>query len=121
MVNLQSVRLELARTTEFPGGSSDCGYEFIAPLDAKGRLDVESWRKQRAHCKVRRFWIDQADENGELLHTRGGRWVFSYAPGTEDDEPIFKLDRQHFVPGEYVSITEHDGVTRPFRVVSVTG
>jgi hypothetical protein len=24
-----------------------------------------------------------------------------------------------FVPGEYVSITEHDGVTRPFKVVSV--
>ena len=46
------------------------------------------------------------------------------APGdirTEDDEPIFKFDRHSFVPGEYVSITEHDGVTRPFRVISVTG
>jgi hypothetical protein len=31
------------------------------------------------------------------------------------------MDRHSFAPGEYVSITEHDGVTRPFRVVSVVG
>ena len=121
MSSLQAVRLELARTHDFPGGSSDCGYEFIAPLDAKGRLDAEAWRANRARCTVRRFWLDQAEENSELLHTRGGRWVFSYRPGADDDEPIFKFDRHAFVPGEYVSITEHDGVTRPFKVVSVTG
>jgi hypothetical protein len=75
MGSLKSVRLELARTREQPEGDSDCGYEFIAPLDDRGHLH----------------------------------------------EPIFKFDRHAFVPGEYVSITEHDGVTRPFRVVSVTG
>jgi hypothetical protein len=121
MSNLQSVRLELARTPQFPEGSSDCGYEFIAPLDDQGRLDVGAWQKSRARCTVRRFWLDEPEEQGELVHTRGGRWVFSYAPGAEDDEPIFKFDRHSFVPGEYVSVTEHDGVTRPFRVVSVTG
>ncbi|MFO0295676.1 MAG: hypothetical protein ACK51F_20260 [Rhodospirillales bacterium] len=121
MSRLQSVRLELARTAERPGGDDGCGYEFIAPLDDQGRLDVAAWRADRARCTVRRFWRGEADEAGELLHTRGGRWVFSYAPGTEDDEPIFRFDRHSFVPGEYVSITEHDGVTRPFRVVSVTG
>jgi hypothetical protein len=121
MSNLQSVRLELARTAQFPEGSSDCGYEFIAPLDGQGRLDVAAWQTHRARCTVRRFWLDEPEEQGELVHTRGGRWVFSYAPGAEDDEPIFKFDRHSFVPGEYVSVTEHDGVTRPFRVVSVTG
>jgi hypothetical protein len=121
MSNLQSVRLELARTAQFPDGNSDCGYEFIAPLDNKGRLDPGAWRAHRARCTVRRFWTGQPEEQGELLHTRGGKWVFSYSPGAEDDEPIFKFDRHSFVPGEYVSITEHDGVTRPFKVVSVTG
>lgn len=121
MAKLRNVRLELARTQDFPQGSSDCGYDFIAPLDDRGRLDAAAWRDQRAKCSVRRFWLDQPEESGELLHTRGGRWVFSYAPGPEDDEPIFKFDRHVFVPGEYVSITEHDGVTRPFKVVAVTG
>lgn len=121
MSTLQSVRLELARTRDFPEGSADCGYEFIAPLDDRGRLDVEGWRASRARCRVRRFWIDQPDENGELMRTRAGNWAFSYAAGNDDDEPIFRFDRHVFLPGEYVSITEHDGVTRPFRVVSVTG
>lgn len=121
MSRLQSIRLELARTPQAPDGDPECGYEFIAPLDGQGRLDAAAWRASRARCTVRRFWRDAAEENGELLHTRGGRWVFSYAPGTEDDEPIFKFDRHSFLLGEYVSITEHDGVTRPFRVVSVAG
>lgn len=121
MTSLQAVRLELARTPDFPSGNPECGYEFIAPLDAKGLLDAVAWPAVRSRCTVRRFWLDQPEETGSLLHTRGGRWVFSYAPGTEDDEPIFKFDRHAFVPGEYVSITEHDGVTRPFKVVSITG
>ena len=45
--------------------------------------------------------------------------MFSYAPGQDDDEPIFKFDRHVMKQGEYVSITEHDGVMRPFRIVSV--
>ncbi len=118
---LRLVRLELARTKDFPAGSGAHGYEFTAPLDDAGRFDAESWRAQRAACTVRRFWAGQPDESGALVHTRGGRWVFSYAPGSDDDEPIFKFDRHAFVPGEYVSITEHDGVTRPFKVVSLTG
>ena len=33
---LKTIRLELARTKEFPSGNPRCGYEFKAPLDAKG-------------------------------------------------------------------------------------
>src|SRR5262245_38393310 len=118
---LRAVRLELARTREFPEGSSDHGYEFIAPLDDGGQFDAAAWQTHRARCTVRRFWDDEPDESGLLVHTPAGRWVFSYSPGEDDDEPIFRFDRHRFVPGEYVSITEHDGVTRPFKVVSVTG
>ena len=120
-VALRAVRLELARTREFPDGSPDHGYELIAPLDDNGHFDAAAWRQHRARCKVRRFWNDQPEQTGELVHTSGGRWVFSYAPGEDDDEPIFRFDRHRFVPGEYVSITEHDGVTRPFKVISVVG
>lgn len=116
---LKRIRLELARTKEFPEGNPNCGYEFTAPLTADGRLDPEGWKKNRDVCRVRRFWVGEDDEEGMLVHGRGGRWMFSYAPGDEDDEPIFKFDRHVLREGEYVSITEHDGVTRPFRVVSV--
>jgi hypothetical protein len=117
-MTLKRIRLELARTKEFPEGDPHCGYEFAAPLDAAGHFDAAAWTDMRARCSVRRFWRGQDDETGLLVHG-GGRWSFSYAAGSDDDEPIFKFDRHTFVPGEYVTITEHDGVARPFKVVSV--
>ncbi len=118
-MTLKNIRLELARTKEFPEGNPNCGYEFVAPLDAKGHIDAARWKAQKDRCMVRRFWQGQDDERGMLVHLEGGRWAFSYAPGEDDDEPIFRFDRHVFVEGEYVSITEHDGVTRPFRIVRV--
>ena len=115
---LKRIRLELARMPGFPDGASDCGYEFVAPLDAEGHLDAEAWKVNRERCSVRRFWRGEAEEQGHLLHARN-RWLFSYAEGEDDDEPIFKFDRHVMRPGEYLSITEHDGETRTFRVVWV--
>jgi hypothetical protein len=117
-MSLKHIRLELARTKDRPDGDSRCGYEFAAPLDAAGHFDAETWKAEKARCTVRRFWAGAEDERGLLVHARG-RWVFSYAIGDADDEPIFKFDSHAFVPGEYVTITEHDGVARPFKVVSV--
>ncbi|MEQ8164986.1 MAG: hypothetical protein RIC93_02785 [Alphaproteobacteria bacterium] len=119
IVTLKRIRLELARMEGFPEGSHNHGYEFVAPLQEDGHLDMDGWREYRQVCSVHRFWGDEEPETGILLHTPGGKWVFSYEIGEEDDEPIFRFDRHAFVTGEYVSITEHDGVTRPFRVVSV--
>lgn len=116
---LKTVRLELARSHEFPEGRADCGYELRAPLKADGALDLEEWKKNRAACAVRRFWKGADDEQGRLAHGRGG-WYFDYDPKDEaDDEPVFKLDRHAFKAGEYISVTEHDGVQRTFRVAAV--
>ncbi|WP_245578882.1 hypothetical protein [Inquilinus limosus] len=117
--SLARIRMELARTPDAPEGARDCGYELIAPLDPDGHLDADAWRERRAECTVRRFWSGTDDEHGRLIHTRDRRWAFSYAPGEDDDEPIWRLDTHRFVEGEYVSVTEHDGVTRPFRIVRV--
>jgi hypothetical protein len=119
-MSLTRIRLELARTPEFPNGSAAHGYEFVAPLDAKGHLDSAAWAKARAACTVRRFWDKSPDEHGTLIHRPDGRWAFSYEPGDDDDEPIFRFDKHLFVVGEYVTVTEHDGVARPFRVASVS-
>ena len=37
---------------------------------------------------------------------------------TDDDESGYRFGAHAFAPGEYVSITEHDGVQRTFKVVS---
>jgi len=116
---LKKVRLELARMPEVPEGNPNCGYELVLPLDAGGVLDAAEWHEKKERCTVRRFWEGKDDEHGMLIHTRHRTWAFSYAPGEEDDEPVFKLEAHRLVAGEYISITEHDGVTRPFRVAVV--
>ena len=116
---LKKIRLELARTKDFPEGSAGHGYEFVAPLDAKGQLDGKAWKEFKQACTVHRFWGEE-DEHGTLIHRADGKWVFSYEAGDDaDDEPIFRFDRHAFAKGEYVSVTEHDGVTRPFRVAAI--
>lgn len=113
------VRLELARSKEHPNGSARHGYEFVAPLDAQGHLSAEEWKKNKAKCTVRRFTAGEDDENGLLIDVGRG-WHFDYdKSGTDDDEPLYKLDRHSIKQGEYLSITEHDGVMRTFRVVGV--
>ncbi|MSP49513.1 MAG: hypothetical protein EXQ95_09325 [Alphaproteobacteria bacterium] len=120
-MSLRTIRLELARSKEFPEGSAGHGYVLKAPLTPDGHLDAGTWRKHKELCTVVRFSADQDDERGTLIHTAGRRWAFSYVPRDDsDDEPIFRLDNHIFRPGEYVSITEHDGVERTFRVATVT-
>ena len=84
------IRLNLARSKEFPQGSSRHGYEFVAPLDNKGHIDAELWTQHRNHCRVRRFWEGEADEHGVLVHRPGGpehgRWVFDYDQATDTDD-----------------------------------
>ncbi|MBP7063681.1 hypothetical protein [Ferrovibrio sp.] len=119
-MTLHVIRLELAREKDFPQGSSEHGYEFVAPLDATGQFDADEWKSQRKFCTVRRFWPGQEDETGHLIHGRGGRWAFSYDPTTDaDDEPIFRFDRHVMRLGEYVSVTEHDGRQHTFRIVGL--
>lgn len=120
---LKRIRLNLARSKEYPLGSEKNGYEFVAPLDASGHIDVELWRKHREHCGVRRR-EGQDDEIGHLVHKPGSseraRWVFDYdSSSNDDDEAGYRFGHHVFRPGEYVSIRGEDGELHTFQVISV--
>jgi hypothetical protein len=118
---LRRVRLELARDHDFPEGSIERGYDFIAPLDDNGHLVASAWKVLRERCRVRRFWPGEREEVGHLVHKPGGAWAFHYDihGDPSHDETGFHLDTHVFKPGEYVSVKEQDGVLRTFRVISV--
>jgi len=120
-MSLKRIRLTLARDPDAPVGNDHCGYQFVAPIQADGHIDVEGWRKHKADCSVRRFWQGEDDEHGHLIHTRGRTWAFHYDidGDADDDEPGYKFDSHVFKPGEYVSIREHDGRMRTFKVAAV--
>jgi hypothetical protein len=125
LIDLNRILLNLARSREFPDGSSHRGYDFIAPLDPQGRIDPILWKKYRDYCRVRRFWEGEDDEIGRLVHKPGGaehaRWVFDYNPdGDDDDEAGYRFGIHAFLPGEYVSISAQNGKLHTFRVISVS-
>jgi hypothetical protein len=118
------IRLNLARSKEFPQGSTRHGYEFVAPLDDKDHIDVALWKQHRDHCRVRRFWVGEDDEVGQLVHKPGGpehgRWMFDYNPKrADDDESGYRFGAHAFRPGEYVSIRDEDGEMHTYQVASV--
>jgi len=121
---LKRIRLELARSKQFPSGSARHGYEFVAPLDGNSHIDPKLWQQHREHCRVRRFWNGDPDEIGRLVHKPGGaehaRWVFDYdLAATDDDESGYRFGAHAFIPGEYVSIRDDEGELHTFQVASV--
>ena len=121
---LRNVSLRLARSREHPDGSAAHGYDLVAPLDDRGRLDVEGWRAARDHCRVHRIWADEPVRHGRLVHRAGGvdgaTWIIDYDDrSSEDDEAGYRLGAHRFVEGEYVSIRDEDGHLHTFAVTHV--
>jgi hypothetical protein len=117
-MNWKSIRLELARTRDFPEGSGSRAYLLHLPLDEDGRIDEASLKTQPSKAIVRRSWPEERDISGYVIPTPGG-WAFSYEPGDADDETVFHLETHAIRLGEYVTLTEPDGQQLPFRVASL--
>ena len=118
---LQRITLHLARSSEFRGGSVERGYEIVAPVDATGHLDSKEWRKLRTQCRVRRFWPDESDRLGMLLHHAGGAsiatWRIHYdGQAQECEEKGVHLDTHRFAEGEYLSLRDEHGHLNTFKI-----
>ena len=119
-LNLQKIRMELAREPGHPQGSAQDGYELVAPLGPDGRIDADAWQREAGRCRVRRFRTREADRLGRLARDADGQWFFDYDEETdEDDEAGFRLGEERFVIGEYVSVKDEDGRMRTYRVIAV--
>jgi hypothetical protein len=121
---LKRIRLNLARSKDFPTGSTSHGYEFVAPLNGNGHIDPKLWPQYREQCRVRRFWNGEPDQIGRLVHKPGGkehaRWIFDYdVSRSDDDETGYRFGTHTFAPGDYVSISDENGEVHTFRVASV--
>jgi len=116
----RQIRLELAREPGHPSGDHDIAYVLLAPLDANGRIDAQLWQRHRDACRVSRLRPRTDDQRGHLVHRPGGSWAFAYdVAGDTPDEAGYHFSDERFVPGEYVSIREKDGL-HAFRVTAVT-
>ena len=111
------IRLELARTHDFPAGSPGRSYLIRLPLSDDGLIDEAAREADPARATVRRFWPNEPDQSGHVLKSNSG-WVFSYAVGEGDDEDIAHLENHPIRAGEYLTLTDPNGTRHPFHVVS---
>ena len=112
------IRLELARTPEFPSGSAGRAYILRLPIYDDGLIDEDAVKQHPSMATVRRFWPNEPDQQGYVMHTHG-KWAFSYKAGEEDDERLFHLETHPLAVGEFVTLTEPDGRQFPFKVAAI--
>ena len=112
------IRLEVARSPDFPEGSTRHGYELVLPLLADGRIDERTLKATPEPATVHRFWEGEGDAVGQVKHQRG-RWLIAYEPGGPADEPLHRFAEHRFRMGEYVSVREGAQAEHAFKVVSV--
>jgi hypothetical protein len=114
----KAIRLELARTPDFPEGSPGRAYLLRLPLEDNGIINECAVQIDPGHATVRRYWPSQPDMSGQIVHTPRG-WAFSYPVGEERGDTMFHLENRPLRPGEFVTLTEPDGRRLPFRVACV--
>jgi hypothetical protein len=122
------IRLELASNWQFPRGSAGRSYLIRLPLDEDGAIDSGALESQPVRATVRRYWPNEADMVGQLVHTgagyairyemNGSRPTGSKVNGNAADR-LFRLDVDAVRIGQEVSLTEPDGHVARFRVAGI--
>jgi len=120
MGKLTQVVMELAREPGHPHGDRDHGYLLHLPLTEDGQIDEEAFQHMAKVCTVKRIRPGEEPRHGRLSRSPFGQWIFDYDDRQDfDDETGFRLGEERFVPGEYISVREDDGVTHTFQIISV--
>lgn len=119
-MNRYKIKLVLSETQTQSRANIDCGYEFEAPLDANGRLDLAAWKEAPGSFPVRRFWAGEDDLHGRLVNKGDRLWYFHYHVLEDPDEFAHQFDKKSFHAGEFVSMRDHGGDVHLFHIASVT-
>ena len=112
------IRLELARSKDYPEGSASRAYLLRLPLEPNGLIDEGALREAPAQAIARRCWPDEPEVAGYVVASNGG-YAFSDEPAGHPDGHVFRLDSHPIRIGENILLTDPTGGKLPFRVASV--
>jgi len=118
MIKRYEIRLELAINADFPRGNNACGFVWKLPLTADFQIDASAWVKDPKSFQVSRFWESEQDVQGHMVQRSEGVWYMEYSDG--EQEPVFQLDNEKLLPGEFIDIRDHGNLMHIFKVVSIT-
>lgn len=115
------IEMELAEQVGNRRDDALHGYHLHLPLTPEGHIDSSAFLDHADAFKVARWRRGESKQHGQILRGGSGRWTFRYdGAGDIADETSFRLSEARFAPGRFLSVTEDDGVTRAFKVISVT-
>ncbi len=119
-MSLHRIIVRLARNPDAGREADDHeGYTLYAPLTAEGYLDADAFIQHREACTVRRFLPD-ADPVMGRLSRHGTAWFFDYDQSRQDDDqPVYRLGQHRFVLGDYLTISNEDGVPLTYKITDV--
>jgi hypothetical protein len=115
MTNWKSIRLELARTKEFPRGSVSRGYLLRLPLNDSDVIDPASFELSPHSATVRRYWSTEPDEAGMVIRLTDG-WALR-CDGKPDR--LLEIDSRPIRLGQQLAVVDPDGATLPFKIASI--
>jgi len=115
MSNWKNIRLELARTKEFPAGSVSRGYLIRLPLNDDDLVDPDAFELTPYRGTVRRYWSTEPDEAGLVLPV-DGEWAMQ-CNGTAARR--LELDGRPIRLGQQISVVEPNCAILPFRIASI--
>lgn len=113
----KNIRLELAKTPEFPRGSPSRSYLLRLPLTEAGAIDRAALQEQPREATVRRFWPSEPDLAGYVIPSPGG-WVLTF-DRVASGKGSGKLQGDALRLGDCITMTEPDGRQLPFRVAAL--
>lgn len=123
------IRLELASSWEFPRGSAGRSYLIRLPLTDDGTIDTATLEAQPVRATVRRYWANEPDMLGYLVHTPMGFGIRYEMNGTKPngnaeadrhaDLKPFQFGADAIKVGEQIFLTEPDGRQLQFRVAGL--
>lgn len=117
-MNWNTVRLELARTREFPRGSISRAFLLRVPLDGAGMIDAAAMTANPRRATVQRLWSSQPDQSGRVVRAASG-WCFSF-PRRDGKDTVFGFDGEPLRLGGSVGVTDPDGNRLSFRVANLS-
>jgi hypothetical protein len=113
----KSIRLELAKSDNFPRGAPSRVDLFRLPLNADGSIDEDAVRDLPGEATVRRFWPSEPDLAGYVVPAQRG-WDLAYDP-FQPGAGRGRLESDALRLGDCVTLTEPDGARLPFTVASL--
>jgi hypothetical protein len=114
-MNWNTVRLELAESSQFPDGSVSRAFLLRLPLQEDGSINEAELARHPSLATVRRFWASEPDRVGHITHADGSL-MFSYG---RDEVPCCRFRSQPIRRGADVLVDTPEQADLRFRVASV--